>query len=204
MRIALIGAGGHAKVVADAIVASGHDQIFGIFDDSSSLRGGRLMGHMVLATTAEVLRAGADMVLVAIGDNAARRRIFEQLKENGARFATVRHPSAVFASGALLGEGSIALAHSYVGVDTRIGSNCILNTACIVDHDCIVGAHTHLAPGVTVAGGVRFGEGVFAGTGASITPGIKIGDGAVIGAGAVVTCDVGEGSTVVGVPARPL
>lgn len=42
------------------------------------------------------------------------------------------------------------------------------------------------------------------GSGVTVLPGIEIGAGAIVGAGAVVTADVAAGSTVVGVPARPV
>jgi UDP-perosamine 4-acetyltransferase len=202
MRIAIIGSGGHAKVVADAILALGRDQLVGFFDDDSARWGSRVLGHPVLGAVDRQHDASIDACIVAIGDNDARRQVYTRLKARGATFATVTHPRATLAAGAVLREGTVALAHSFVGVDTCVGANCILNTACMVDHDCVVGAHSHLAPGVTIAGGVSLGEAVFAGTGARIVPGITVGDGAVIGAGAVVICNVERMTTVVGVPAR--
>ncbi|MGA2552067.1 MAG: DapH/DapD/GlmU-related protein [Burkholderiaceae bacterium] len=48
------------------------------------------------------------------------------------------------------------------------------------------------------------GDDVFIGSGAKIIGGVQIGSGARIGANAVVLHDVAPGSTVVGIPARPL
>jgi len=51
---------------------------------------------------------------------------------------------------------------------------------------------------------ILIGNNVWIGRGVTILPGVTIGDGAVIGANAVVTHDVASGTTVVGIPARPL
>lgn len=48
------------------------------------------------------------------------------------------------------------------------------------------------------------GKDIFVGAGARIIGGIHIGDGARIGANAVVMVDVAPGSTMVGIPARPV
>jgi serine O-acetyltransferase len=50
----------------------------------------------------------------------------------------------------------------------------------------------------------EIGEGVFIGAGARVLGGIKVGNNAIIGANAVVIHDVMEGTTVVGIPARPV
>ena len=204
MRIAIIGAGGHAKVIADAILASGSDQLLGFFDDNPVLWRNTIFGFPISGPITGWQNHSVDSLILAIGNNAARKKVFDQFKNIGAKFATVVHPRATLAKGVVLGEGVVIFANVVVNSDARIGPDCILNTACTVDHDCIIGAHAHLAPGVSVAGDVRVGEGVFAGIGTKIIPGISIGDWAVVGAGAVVTRDVEATAKVVGVPAKSI
>jgi sugar O-acyltransferase (sialic acid O-acetyltransferase NeuD family) len=204
MRIAIIGAGGHAKVVADAIFAARNDEICGILDDNASLWGQMLLGCPILGPIDSWKGYSCDAFVIGIGHNSNRKRHFENFKEAGVPFATIVHPTATCGLDVELGEGTVVLAHAVVNSGSRIGPNCILNTACTVDHDCTIGLHAHLAPAVNLAGDVRIGEGVFTGIGAKVTPGVSIGKWATIGAGAVVIRDVGPRSTVVGIPARPL
>jgi acetyltransferase-like isoleucine patch superfamily enzyme len=59
-------------------------------------------------------------------------------------------------------------------------------------------------PTVNISGGVVIGEGVLLGTGAQVLQYVSVGPGATVGAGAVVTKNVEPGTTVVGIPAKPL
>lgn len=79
---------------------------------------------------------------------------------------------------------------------------------------CVLVAE-RIGENVTVIAGVTFGtrtdarwptirDGVFVGAGARVLGGVQVGDGASIGANAVVVHDVEPGTTVVGVPARPI
>jgi carbonic anhydrase/acetyltransferase-like protein (isoleucine patch superfamily) len=67
-----------------------------------------------------------------------------------------------------------------------------------------------ISPWVTIGlrggdwGGPTIGPGVSIGTGAKVLGKVTVGAGARIGANAVVLEDVPEGTTVVGIPARPL
>lgn len=204
MRIAVAGAGGHAKVVADALLAAGKDEFAGFLDDDPASWGLQILGYPVLGPLTAWSNKKIDGIVVAVGENAARKLMFEQLMAAGATLVSVVHPRALLGRGVRLGRGVVALANVVVNAGSSIGENVILNTACSVDHDNEIAPHVHLAPGVHTAGGVRIGEGAFLGIGASVLPNISIGAWAIIGAGAVVTAAVPDRVTVVGAPAKKI
>lgn len=203
-QIVIFGAGGHAKVVIDAIEIAGLDEIRFLVDANPARVGTRLK-HYQVRSEQEGLSAGASGSLrafVAIGNNEARKRIAQMAKQFGFGLATVVHPASVRASDAILGEGSLVMPGSVINACAVIGSNAIINTGAIVEHDCRVGDFTHIAPRATLCGGVDIGDDTLIGAGAIILPGIKVGVGAVVGAGAIVLSDVPDGATVKGIPAR--
>lgn len=204
-KLLIYGASGHAKVVADAATLSGWE-VVGFADDTDGNRGTRLLEFTVRAIgrdeTIRLARESGACFIIAIGDNAIRRRIYEELVTAGLSAAVVLHPSSVIAASATLGPGTVACAGVVVNPDTVVGVNAILNTSCSLDHDNTVGDHVHLSPGVRVGGGVRIGDGVHLGLGASIRNNLTIGAWAVIGMGAVVVKDIPPGVTAFGVPAR--
>jgi sugar O-acyltransferase (sialic acid O-acetyltransferase NeuD family) len=202
MRIGILGAGGHAKVVADAILAAGKHHVAGFFDDDPLRLGKVCFGFPVLGPIDAWRGHSIDSLVVGIGDNQKRKLQYDRLIEAGATLTTVVHPAATIGRGVEFGSGTVVFAGVVVNCDTIVGPNNILNTSCLVDHDCVIGGHTHIAPGAKLAGQVRLGEGVFVGLGAKVTPSIVVGDWAIIGAGAVVIRDVAKDSKVAGVPAR--
>ena len=94
MRIGIIGAGGHGKVIADAVLADGRDQIFGFFDNDQSLWGRKLLGIPIIGPVDHWSKHSTDAFLIGIGDNRERKRLFDQLKSAGATIATITHPRA--------------------------------------------------------------------------------------------------------------
>lgn len=204
--VLVVGAGGHAKVLVEALLASGVS-IAGMTDADPSLAGKSVLGVPVLGgddVVAGYQRGAIRLVngIGSVGAQTLRRAIFENFSVQGFVFATVIHPSAVIASDAEIADGAQVMAGAVLQPGCRIGGNVIINTRASVDHDCTIGDHTHIAPGVTISGGVTIGYGCHVGTGATIIQGVRIGDGSVVGAGAVVTRDVPAGVTVLGVPAR--
>lgn len=76
-----------------------------------------------------------------------------------------------------------------------------------IDDNVIIAFRTTLVAHDDVSSSVspiKIRKGAYIGTGAVITMGVEIGENAIVGAGAVVTKDVPAGSTVVGVPAKPI
>ena len=196
MRVLVIGAGGHAKVVIDAVRAAGFT-VAGVVGRAGDA--GTVLGHAVLHDASDVQ---ADGFIVAIGDNAARARTFEHHLERGETPVSIVHPSAVVAKGVTVGDGAFVAAGVVVNVDAWIGANAILNTGCTVDHDCVVADHALIGPTASLCGGVEVGEGVLLGAGASVVPGARIGEWSIVGAGAAVVSDLPPRSVCVGVPAR--
>lgn len=203
----LIGAGGHARVVLDALVCSGVGQVVGILDNDTSLYGGFVQDVPVLGGDEKLIEfppGDVDLVMgvAGFGDNPRRWRLLEKLRGLGYHLCTVIHPSAVIAASASYAEGAQLLAGSIVNPGARIGRDAIVNSGALVEHDDSVGAGAHLAPRVALGGGVTVGERAQIGLGAVVLHGLTVGDGAIVGAGAVVTHDVEPHTVVMGVPAR--
>ncbi len=197
------GAGGHGKVVLDALDASGRT-VAGFLDDDPALAGGEFMGLQVRSGSRLGDLDPPGVVVVALGDGGVRERVTARVREAGVPIVSAVHPSAVLGRGVKLGPGCMILAQAAVNPDTRLGRGVIVNTGATVDHDCIIGDFAHIAPGVRLAGEVRVGDRTLIGVGASVLPRVAIGADATVGGGSAVIRDVADRTTVVGNPARPL
>lgn len=201
--VAVVGGGGHAKVVIDVARAAGVP-VLGVFDDDPAKAGRSLLDVPVIGGLDELPTSGAQRAVVAIGSNGVRRRIVEWLSHLGLEWATLVHPGAIIAPSASVGAGSVICAGAIVQAEASVGDHCIVNTGASVDHDCRVGDFVHIAPGARLSGGVSLGEGTWVGTGAAIIQYLSVGAWTMVGAGAAVVADLPDGVTAVGVPARAL
>lgn len=201
--VILLGGGGHAAVIAEALRTMGVT-VSGIVAPDPP--GGVL---------AETRHLGGDAVLQGwsgrqprlangIGSTrpgGARRGAFERFQRF--EFLSVIHRGAIIAPSVHLAAGCQVMAGAVIQPGTRIGANALINTGACVDHDCVIGAHVHIAPRAVLSGGVTVDEGSHIGVGAVILQGVRIGAGCLVAAGAVVIRDVADGAVVMGVPARP-
>ena len=133
-----------------------------------------------------------------------RVELHEKFVEMNLQPATIVHPSAIIARDAVIGEGSQIMAGAIIGPDSRIGRQCMINANASIDHDNIIEDGAEIAPGATLCGMVSVGANAWIGAGATVLPMVKIGRDVIVGAGSVVMKDVTEGTTVVGIPAKPL
>lgn len=202
----LVGMGGHALVVLDALRASGR-RVVGYCDRVKKENIEAKKIAYLGPETEERGRAALALhpFVVSIGDNKIRESVGDFLLSLGFREAEpVVHPTATLGSDVVLGRGTQVQGGVFVNADSTIGRGVILNTACIIEHECRVEDFSHVAPGAVLAGNVYVGQGAFVGANAVVLQGVSIGEGATVGAGTVVLKDVPPGRTVVGNPGRLL
>jgi UDP-perosamine 4-acetyltransferase len=200
--VVMIGAGGHARVVYEAMRLSGLTAVGAVSLDSPKVGFPlRILGDDKYL---EGLPRSTSLVMGVGGSHstALRQRLFENAKSLGFSFLTIVHPIANVASDAVLGEGCQIMAGAMVQVGVRLGANVIINTGAVVDHDGQIGDHAHIAPGAALAGDVTVGKSALIGTGARLRPGVSVGMGTVIGAGAAVVHNIPDMVVAFGVPCR--
>ena len=198
--IAVVGAGGHAKVVVATLLAAGETNLE-IYDDDPGRHGDTVLGFPVRGPASALSSGPACRAVLAVGDNRLRQRLAAELVLD---WISVIHPLAHVAPSARIGPGSVVFAGAVVQPDCVAGRHVVVNTGATVDHDGRLGDFSHLAPGASLAGTVTVGEGALLGVGSSVLPGLEIGDWAVVGGGAAVIESVLPAATVAGVPARPV
>lgn len=199
----LIGYSGHAFVVHGILTSAGK-KITAYCDTTGKEHNPFLLSYLGPETTETALQALTQHdFFIAIGDNAVRNKIYDQLAKKNLLPVNAVHASSVIDPSALISEhGVMIAANATINPLAKIGVGAICNTGCIIEHECVVGAFAHIGPGAVLCGNVKIGERTFVGANAVIRQGIRIGENAMIGAGAVVVKDVPDGATVVGVPAK--
>lgn len=204
--VLIIGAGGHAAVVADALLAAG-ETVLGFTDAEPSRHGQLLCGKPVLGGD-ELLAQhtpGALRLANGIGGTrtgSARAAIQRRLENQGWRFTEVRHPSCVVSPFARICAGAQLLARSVVQAGADIGAGSIVNTAAVIEHDSKLGEFVHASPGAIVCGNVSIGAHSHIGAGAVVRQGVTLGEHTLVAAGAVVIKDFKGAGTLVGTPAE--
>lgn len=205
--VILIGSGGHARVLVEAIGSTREHHIVGAIDVAERV-GSDVDGVEVIGTDDDLpaLRdrgvSAAVLAIGSVGDPRLRRRFGERLRELGFALPPIVHLMSHVAENAQVGDGAFVAAGAVVGAAASVGEFAIINTGAVVDHECEIGAYVHVAPGCSLSGSVKVGDGAHLGTGASVIHCISIGSDTVVGAGAVVVADLPDGVVAYGNPCR--
>ena len=195
-RLAIIGASGHGKVIADIARKIGYCEIV-FFDDDESIH--ECGSYPVVGKSSEAGMIDAD-VIVGIGNAGVRKQIQESIPDE--KLITLIHPDAVVAEDVAIGKGTVVMAGAVINPGVGIGKGCIINTCSSVDHDCEVGDYVHISVGSHLCGTVSVGSGTWIGAGATVSNNISICSDCMIGAGAVIVKNIDSAGTYMGVPAR--
>ena len=203
--VVIIGAGGHAKVIADIILKSG-DNVYGFLDDNKDVGTEVIGDYAVVGKVEDCLKLQKSnkelSFVIAIGSNEVRKIISE--KYTMLNYYTAIHPNAVIGIQVSIAEGSVVMANAVINPSTKIGKHCIINTATIVEHDNIIEDYVHLSPNATLCGTVHIGECTHIGAGVTIKNNISVTSNCVVGAGAVVVKNIENEGIYVGVPIKSI
>lgn len=202
----ILGAGGHARVLAETALAQGGFSEIAFLDDDYQQADPKVLGWPVLGplhrASEPLMLQSFQAALVGIGNAAKRLHWLDQLSTIGYERPRLIHPTACVSASASLGPGSVVLAQAAVQALAHLGTGVILNTACSIDHDVHLGDGVHICPGARIAGDVHVGARSWIGIGACVTQQVMIGVDVMVGAGAAVVQDLEDGVTAVGVPAQ--
>ncbi|WP_276947872.1 NeuD/PglB/VioB family sugar acetyltransferase [Acetatifactor muris] len=198
--IVLIGGGGHALSVADAIVNGVNYKIMGYTDLSDNHIPLRYLGtDDILKSLFERGVMNAAITVGYLGKSNIRDRLYYMVKQTGIRLPEIIDPSAVISATADVGEGVFIGKNAVVNAGTKIGKMCIINTGAIIEHNNRIGEYSHIAVGAVLCGDVHVGEHTFIGANATIIQGVQIGMNVIIGAGSIVIGNVPDNGRVIGV-----
>lgn len=199
-QVVIIGAGGHAKVIAE-IITLNKDKIIGFLDDNRELQGKDIYANnRVIGTLNEIEKYKDYYFIIGIGNNQIRKKI--ALENKHLKWYTTAHPSAIFSFDIEVGAGTIIMPGTVINRGTTIGKHCIINTGAIIEHDSQIEDYVHVSPNATLCGTVKIGQGTHIGAGAIVKNNIHITSNCTIGAGAVVVKDIKGEGTYIGVPAK--
>lgn len=195
--IALIGAGGHCKVLIDLINEIDEYEIIGIYDDYKQ---GTVSNIPIIGSICQINWSIAVHFIIAIGNDQIRRTIAQEHKD--LNWATLIHPKSIVSKTACIGQGTVVCAGAIVQTDVIIGQHGIINTNCNIDHETLIGDFCSICPSATICGRVTIGDQTMVGANATIIQNIHIGTKCIVGAGSVIIRNIGDGRTVVGNPGR--
>ncbi len=210
LKVAIIGFGGHSRVVAASLRALGRDIVAFTTRVEAHNRSTPVDG--ILLSDEELIdrfRPGEIQLVLGIGSiepnapGSLLPTVVQRFDAAGYQFTGFIHPAAFVADDALIHPTSQIHAGAVVQSGAKIGAYSIINTGTIVEHDCHIGDFCHLAPRTTLSGDVTIQDGTHLGTACCVIQGRTVGKYSLVAAGAVVVKDLDDGSCVKGVPAKP-
>lgn len=205
MKIVIIGAGGHARVISEILNYDRNIEVVAFVDNVIRGSDERIMGIPVLgdhSVLPKLFKSGVMGAIIGVGDNNIRKAHFEKIKNMGVELINAIHPTVHIAHNVKIGKGVVIVTGATIATGVEIGNNVIVNTGAIIEHEDILEDHVHIAPGTVLAGRVVVKEGAFIGAGTVIKEYITIGENATIGAGSVVLKDIPDNAVAVGTPAK--
>ena len=204
--VLVVGCGGHARFILSLVSnsdleASGLIDLEDDFKDSEVIMGVSVVG--CLSSISEQYQLGQRSVVLGIGDNFLRQKIFLDLGQKGFKFPNLIHSSSIIDPTAILGSGNVIGPNVVIGAEVEIGNNNIINSGAVIEHQSMIGDHNHVSLSATICGNVSIGSCVFLGANSTVIDKLLVSDDTTLGAGGtLVSSTRAPGLTLVGCPAK--
>lgn len=180
-KILLVGAGGFGRVVLEH--ASNYYDCAFVDDGEATI----VDGVPVIGTTADIDKLFPEykLLLVTIGNNKLREKLYESASYIGYCFPNIIHPSAYVSPHAHVGSGCVILNNVVIQNNARCGDGCILNPGVELHHDSMVGSYCLIYTNSVIRSLTSVGHRVWIGSTATISTSAIVPDDTVIPDGGV-------------------
>ena len=174
----LVGSGGFGRVVLEhasrefdcAFVDDG-------FDVGTRICDAVVIGHV---SDLKALRGQYDRLVVCIGNNEVRERIYRTARVLGYSFPNIVCGSAYISPYAEIGDGCVFLNNVVIQNGSHVGNGVILNPGVEIHHDSFVDDDSLIYTNSCIRTYARVGKKVKIGSNVTISNAVVVEDGAVI------------------------
>lgn len=181
-KLLLVGAGGFGRVVLEH-VAEEYDVAFLDDGDVTEADGVPVIGN---TNDMEKFFPEYEKLLVTIGNNALREKLYRRAAEIGYIFPNVIVSSAYVSPHAVLGNGIIVLNNAVVQNGAKIGDGSILNPGVEAHHDSTIGKYCLIYTNSVVRSLTHVGDRVWVGSTCTISTCAEVKADSLIEDGSVV------------------
>lgn len=177
-KLLLVGAGGFGRVVLEHASLE-YDCSF--VDDGVE-KGSFINDVEVIGSTNDLgsLKEQFNKLVVTIGNNKTRQRIYDQATKLGYSFPNIVQKTAFISKQANVGNGCIILNNAVIQNGARIGNGVIINPGVEIHHDCCIGDNVLIYTNSVVRSLARIGARAHIGSTLTISNEVIIPDDAVI------------------------
>ena len=203
--VIIIGAGGFGREVYNwikEISPSNSYKIKGFLDDNPHQFDGYTLDAGIISNIDDYKICKNDRFIMAIGNIDDKKKVVGALRDKGAEFISMIHPTAVIAQNVEIGQGVVICPFVTISDSATIGDFVMMHIYSSCGHDSEIGGYSILSPYSTVNGFSRLEDEVFMGTHSTVTASRKVGFRAKISANSVAMGDVPKYGFVYGVPGK--
>ena len=204
-KIYIVGAGGLGRELLQWIkeinAVKPTWEIGGFLDNKLDALDGAERDYKVVGRNRDWIPGAGEVFAMAIATPADKEKRVKELKDKGAYFPPIIHPTATITEFSHYGEGLIMFPYAKLSVNSTVGDFVTLCSGG-VGHDVYIGDYSTLSGMSSILRNVRIGKRVFIGANVAVAQDVTVGDDAYLGIGSVVLKDVPAGMKTFGNPAR--